>query len=59
MKVLLRTSLAIIFIFCLSSIAFSQTTNLLPNGDLEIATPNFWNKLNEGDGSSVLTWDMT
>ena len=59
MKVLLRISVAFLFVFCLSSIAFSQNTNLLPNGDLEIAKPNFWEKLNEGDGSSVLTWDMT
>ena len=37
--------------------AISQT-NLLPNGDLETVEPNFWNKLNEGDGGSSLMWDL-
>ncbi len=59
MKVLLRTTLLIIFVLCLSSTSFSQNTNLLPNGDLEIVKPNFWEKVNEGDGGSVMTWDMT
>jgi hypothetical protein len=43
--------------FLFVSNVISQT-NLLPNGDLEIAEPNFWVKLNEGDGSSVMMWDL-
>lgn len=33
-------------------------TNLLFNGDLEIADAGFWNRVNEGSGNSVLTWDL-
>jgi hypothetical protein len=32
-------------------------TNLLVNGDLETIMPNFWNKYNEGAGSSVCSWE--
>ena len=46
-------------IFCAIAISsLHSQTNLLPNGGLEIAEPNYWNKLNEGDGSSIMTWDM-
>lgn len=33
-------------------------TNLLLNGDLETVAPAFWDKLNEGDGSSICSWDL-
>ena len=52
-------SIIFLVLFLFSSTAILQTTNLLPNGDLEIAEPNFWSKVNEGDGGSTLTWDMT
>ena len=63
MKFLLRfTALPVLFLFligfCFVTNVISQETNLLVNGDLEIVAPNFWNKLNEGDGNSVMSWDM-
>lgn len=33
-------------------------TNILANGDLEIVSPGFWNKMNEGAGNSMMMWDM-
>ncbi|HDP99661.1 MAG TPA: hypothetical protein ENN22_10840, partial [bacterium] len=60
MKFLIRSSIiiGISALFLFSSVALAQRTNLLPNGDLEIVEPNFWNKVNEGLGNSVLSWDM-
>ena len=59
MKSLFRLSM---FLMILCSLLFVTNaipqTNLLPNGDLETQEPNFWMKLNEGDGGSSMMWDL-
>ena len=59
MKSLFRLSLLSMILCSLLFVtnAISQT-NLLPNGDLEIAEPNFWMKLHDGEGGSAMMWDM-
>jgi hypothetical protein len=60
-EILMKKAVQITLLFglcLLLSGGVNAETNLLVNGDLETVAPAFWNKLNEGDGSSVLTWDL-
>ena len=54
MKKILQMFLFVLFLVNISLAG----TNLLVNGDLETVAPNFWHKLNEGQGGSLCTWDL-
>ncbi len=54
------TSLLVMAVFAIflawPLVAYSQSANILVNSDLETLEPNFWHRLNEGDGGSQLVW---
>jgi len=52
-----RVIFAMVFsvLLILPALVLAQT-NLIVNGDLEVLEPNFWHKMNEGDGGSELVW---
>ncbi|GAB4334551.1 MAG: hypothetical protein Kow0037_13330 [Calditrichia bacterium] len=37
-------------------VELDESPNIIANGDLEDFSPGFWNKLNEGQGGSVMAW---
>ena len=49
-------SYTIMLLLLSTNMVFPQVTNLITNGDQEIAEPFFFSKFNEGDGSSESTW---